>query len=112
MGRVMTMIQETPLLCYRGHGDVVNALCWSPDGRYIASASNDATIQIWDAKTGGRIQTYSGHNAPVEAVSWSPQGSLIASGGWDKLVHVWDMLSAKCVTSYRGHTAWIRKALA
>jgi WD40 repeat protein len=42
----------TPLYTYRGHTGEVWVLKWSPDGRRIASASSDGTVQVWDALTG------------------------------------------------------------
>jgi len=104
--------QHTPLLIYHGHDDRVNALSWSQDSRYIASASNDSTIQVWDAATGECHRIYRGHREPVEAVAWSPQNAHIASGGWGKMVHVWHAMTGAEVTVYQGHTAWIRKGLA
>src|SRR5689334_4095672 len=37
---------------YRGHTAGVNAVAWSPDGVNIASASDDGTVQVWNAQTG------------------------------------------------------------
>ena len=45
----------------RGHTDYVNSANFSPDGRYIVSASNDETIRIWDTQTGVCIKTLEGH---------------------------------------------------
>jgi len=59
----------------------VNIVAWSPDGRHIASGSDDKTVQIWEATTGNHALTYRGHMDPVNAVSWSPHGRRIASGG-------------------------------
>jgi WD40 repeat protein len=36
-------------LTYRGHRGAVNAVAWSPDGKRIASGSDDATVQVWVA---------------------------------------------------------------
>jgi len=79
----------TTLHTYRGHTDVVAAVAWSsPGGAYIATASADKTVQIWNAADGSSSYTYSGHSDAVYAVSWSPDSTRIASGGAEKTVQV------------------------
>src|SRR6266568_4771931 len=63
------------------------ALAWSPDGKHIASGSEDRTVQVWKVTTGHRILTYRGHADIVGAVAWSPDGKRIASVGDD--VRIW-----------------------
>jgi len=94
----------TTLVTYYGHGARVLGLCWSPDGKYIASASADKTVQVWEAETGNSLIrypgrevftnrtffTYEGHRDDVRAGAWSPDGTRLASGGHDAMVRVWD----------------------
>lgn len=78
---------------YTGHtakwtGGVL-AVVWSPDGKYIASAGEDQTVQVWNPNDGKHIFTYTGHSAPVDALSWSHDGQRIASGSYDRTVQIW-----------------------
>jgi WD40 repeat protein len=82
------------IVLYPGHSNWVNAVSWSPDGRYVASGSTDGTVQIWEAMTGRHVFTYRGHTNAVYTVSWSPDGNYIASGGQDRTVQVWDVQKA------------------
>jgi WD40 repeat protein len=103
--------QGTVLYIYRGHSSNVLAVAWSPDGKRIASASLDETVQVWDAVNGGRVYTYHGHHRPVNAVAWSPDGTRIASASDDMTMQVWDAVNGGHTYTYRGHTDAV-KALA
>ena len=78
------------VLDLRGHTDLVEGLACSPDGRRLATGSDDRTIKLWDTTTGEEVFTLRGHTAGVICVAFSPDGRRIASGGWDRTVRVWD----------------------
>jgi WD40 repeat protein len=44
-----------------GHTGCVWSIALSPDDRYIASASDDKTVGLWDVATGQRIRVLEGH---------------------------------------------------
>lgn len=91
------------IFTYNGHRARVSAVSWSPDGRRIASASDDHLVLICDAQHGKTLLTYSGHSAPIYTLAWSPDGKYIASAGADNTVRVWDAASGKTITVYTGH---------
>src|SRR5262249_42943480 len=78
------------VLNLRGHTGLVEGLACSPDGRRLATSSEDRTIKLWDTTTGAEVFTLRGHTDGVLCVAFSPDGRRIASGGYDRTVRVWD----------------------
>ncbi len=91
-------------LIYRAHPARVTSVAWSPDGKNIASASDDKLVDICNSSSGKTLQTYRGHSAEVYAVAWSPDGKYIASAGADKTVQVWDATTGTTLLTYSGHS--------
>jgi len=99
----------TLLRPYYGHFGYVYTVSWSPNGTDIASGSEDHTVHLWQAVTGGDIlYTYSVHTDAVHTVAWSPDGKLIASGSSDRTVQVWKASDENGVSSYTNHARAVR----
>jgi WD40 repeat protein len=61
----------------------LNAIAWSPDQKFIATGSNNGTLQLWDAATGKFLWRADAHRKEVTAVGFSPDGQTIASTALD-----------------------------
>src|SRR5205823_3383662 len=91
--------QRPELVVQTGHSDGVNAVAFSPDGRTLASGSDDKKIKLWDVATGIQLRSLEGHTSQVSAVTFSPDGKTLASGSADAQTKLWNLKSGQELAS-------------
>jgi WD40 repeat protein len=69
----------------------VHCVCYSPDGKILATADADFCIQLLDAETGKVRAVLKGHEKAVWYVTFAPDGTTLVSGGSDGVVKTWDV---------------------
>src|SRR5207249_1672380 len=77
------------------HDTMVLCVAYSPTGEYLASASQDGVIKVWDAHTGQPLWTFRASEKMVFSVAFSPDGQRLASAGSDERVKIWDIQARK-----------------
>jgi len=91
-----------------GHSKSVRAIAYSPQGDQLASASEDYTIQLWDARSGECTHVLIGHTKPVKGIMYSPNGNQVLSYSDDSTLLIWDVETGVCNHNLTGHCDGIR----
>ncbi len=86
-----------PYLILRGHVGTVRSVSFSPDGKLIASGSEDKTVKIWDVATGTILRSIRGHGNSVTSVFFSPDSKFVISSSKDKTVRIWDVETGNAI---------------
>jgi uncharacterized caspase-like protein len=99
-------------LTLEGHTHVVTDVCFSPDGKNLASGGFDQTVGLWDVTTGQLLNTLRGHSVPghIEkgiSVAFRKDGRVLAGGGTDGMLILWDPVTGAEISRFTSHTGAI-----
>ncbi|KAG2074043.1 WD40 repeat-like protein [Suillus decipiens] len=75
----------------------VRTMSSSPNGKTVASGSQDGIVKLWDVETGKVVVKWKGPSDSVKSLCWYPNGERVMSGLWDRTARVCDVDSGGSV---------------
>ncbi|HPI07245.1 MAG TPA: caspase family protein [Saprospiraceae bacterium] len=94
---VLDIDSEKEILTLTGHTSGVRCAAYSPDGKTIATGAYDASVILWNARTGTILHRLSGYKASIVSLAFSPDGKLLATASEDFTVRIWETTGGKMV---------------
>ena len=106
----------SPIRVWEEHKDIVWAVAFSPDSRYLASGGggremgsnwtegSDFSVRIWDVKKGELFKKLDGHKNAVTSIAWYPDSARLITASSDNTAKVWDVAEGKELFTLYGHT--------
>ncbi|GEA25616.1 protein TolB [Microcystis aeruginosa NIES-4325] len=93
---------------FKGYGDLISSVSFSPDGKTLASSSSDGTIKLWNVETGEEIHTLNLDNFAsdgIDSVRFSPDSKTLVSAG--RVIQLWNVETGEEIPTDMGRDGYV-----
>jgi hypothetical protein len=77
------------------------AVTFAPDGKTLASSSEDGTTRLWEADTGQLLAILQGPETGAAVLAFTADGKMLVAGGRDPVVHIWQLEVGQKIVSFK-----------
>ena len=102
-----SVAQKPNLVLPVGHTSSISSAVYSPDGKYIVTASWDNTAKIWQAPEGRLLRELKGHTASLTSAFFSPNGKYIVTTSKDSTARIWETSTGNFLNTLKSHVDWV-----
>ncbi|MDR3734017.1 MAG: WD40 repeat domain-containing protein [Acidobacteriaceae bacterium] len=95
--------QAPEKMVLQGHRGQVTKVLFHPVYSLLVSASEDATIKVWDLETGKPERSLKDHTGVVNDLAFNLPGTILASCSSDLTIKLWDFQAFECTKTLHGH---------
>jgi WD40 repeat protein len=100
---IWDLAENKPLPVQLEHKGPILQCQFSPDGRYVATCSEDSTARVWEVATGKPVGAPLKHQMSVHVAQFSPDGRFVVTASADTSARIWDAMSGEAISPYLRH---------
>ncbi len=89
------------------HGNSVTAGAFSPDGRFLATVSEDHKAKLWNVASRREMFAMPGHTKGILCVAFSPDGKTMVTGAADRRIRLWEAATGLEIKVLEGHADFV-----
>src|SRR6185369_15440531 len=90
-----TALLPPQLTAQLGHNGTVYSAVFSPDARFVLTASYDNTARLWETATGKEIRKFEGHSDAVHSAVFTPDARFVLTASLDSTARLWETMTGK-----------------
>lgn len=98
---IQNLSADKPAFQLKGHEDRIRSMIYNHKGNILISASDDASIRVWDLLNQSSTKVLISHTNPVTTIKLSPDGCFALTAGAGQVVRIWDTSTWLVIANFK-----------